>query len=148
MRFRVAFLLSLLVFPACGGSAAKPAAPASAPSAAPAAKAEDQPAAASEPEPAVPRARIVEVMPGKESADDRRVKISFDNPTTSSCTFTSYTLVWAGGKKTVEEKPFEIPPGGKRQRVLLMHPTDGDLKKLAVAGSEIEVNAGCSSNVK
>jgi hypothetical protein len=29
-----------------------------------------------------------------------------------------------------------------------MHPTDGDLKKLAVAGSEIEVNAGCSSNVK
>lgn len=45
-------------------------------------------------------------------------------------------------------EPFEIPPGGKRQRVLLMHPTHGDLKKLKVDGSEIQVNAGCSNNVK
>lgn len=126
----------------CGGAAKQPepatAAPASAASG-------DEPAESSEAEPAVPRAKIVEVMPGKESADDRRVKISFHNPTTSSCTFTSYTLVWPGDRKTVEEKPFEIPAGGSRQRVLLMHPNDGDLGKLRPEGSEIEVNAGCSN---
>lgn len=98
-----------------------------------------------EPEPKVPRAKIVEVLPGKESAADRRVTITFDNPTASTCTFTSYTLVWSGGRKTIEEKPFEIPSGGKRQRKLIVHPNDGDLTKLKVEGSEIEVNAGCAN---
>lgn len=145
MRRSVTTLLFSLS--ACGGAAKQPEPATAAP--APAAPSDEAlPAASSEAEPAVPRARIVEVMPGKESADDRRVKITFNNPTTSSCTFTSYTLVWPGGRKTVEEKPFEIPAGGSRQRVLLVHPNDGDLAKLRPQGSEIEVNAGCSKNAQ
>ncbi|MBK8998823.1 MAG: hypothetical protein IPM35_24125 [Myxococcales bacterium] len=137
-------LLAFALLSACGGAAKQPE-PAT-PAPAPAPPGDDASSAEpTEAEPAVPRAKIVEVMPGKESADDRRVKISFHNPTTSSCTFTSYTLVWPGGRKTIEEKPFEIPAGGSRQRVLLMHPNDGDLAKLRPEGSEIEVNAGCSN---
>lgn len=132
--------VSLVWLAACGGT---PPPPASAPApGAPAPAAQAAPA--EEPAPAIPRAKIIEVLPGRESADDRRVKISFDNPTTTPCTFTSYTLVWAGGRKTIEEKPFEIPPGGTRQRKLIVHPNDGDLSKLKVEGSEVEVNAGCS----
>ncbi|MCC6667666.1 MAG: hypothetical protein IT375_28215 [Polyangiaceae bacterium] len=135
--------LVLGLLAACGGpppTAAKPPEPAGA---APAA-AEPPAAPAEEAAPAVPRAQIIEVLPGKSSPDDRRVKIRFDNPTTSPCTFTSYTLVWSGGRKTIEEKPFVIPPGGKRERALVVHPNDGDLAKLKVEGSEVEVNAGCS----
>jgi hypothetical protein len=132
--------VSLVWLAACGGAAPppveapKPGAPAAGDPAAP----------AEESAPAIPRAKIIEVLPGRESIDDRRVKIGFDNPTTTSCTFTSYTLVWPGGRKTIEEKPFEIPPGGTRQRKLIVHPNDGDLSTLKVEGSEVEVNAGCS----
>lgn len=133
----------LLLLSACGGAATQPQPAPSAP-AAPTPSGEPQTAEPSQPEAAIPRAKIIEIMPGKDSADDRRVKITFDNPTKSSCTFTAYTVIWSGGRKTIEEKPFEIPPGGKRQRVLLMHPNDGDLAKLKVDGAEIEVNAGCA----
>lgn len=146
MRGPVNALVFLALLSACGGAAKQPAPAPAAPAPAAAGGESAEPAEASEPEPAIPRAKIVQVMPGKESADDRRVKITFNNPTTSSCTFTSYTLVWPGGRKTIEEKPFEIPPGGSRQRVLLMHPNDGDLARLKPEGSEIEVNAGCSKN--
>jgi len=142
MRALVMALVSAMLLPACGGAATKPAPATAAP--APASTGETPPAEASEPEPAIPRAKIIQVLPGKDSPDDRRVKIRFDNPTQSSCTFTSYTLVWPSGRKTIEEKPFEIPPGGKRERVLIMHPNDGDLPKLKVEGSDIEVNAGCA----
>ena len=136
----------LVFLSACGGATPPAAAPASdastSPSSAPAADA--KPNEPSEAEPAIPRAKIVEVLPGKDSPDDRRVKIMFNNPTKSSCTFTSYTLVWSSGRKTIEEKPFEIPPGGSRQRALVIHPNDGDIAKLKVEGSDVEVNAGCA----
>lgn len=135
--------LGLAVLGACGGSPPAPAKAADPAAAAPT-PAESAATAAEAPEPAVPRAKIIEVLPGKNSPDDRRVKISFDNPTGTSCTFTSYTLVWSGGRKTIEEKPFVIPAGGKRERALIVHPNDGDIAKLKVEGSEVEVNAGCS----
>lgn len=135
-------MMVLLVLAGCGGGSgqAKAAPPgSSAPAPVPAASARE------EPEAAVPRAKIVEIAASNESVMYYRVRISFDNPTPSSCRFTSYTLVWPGGRKTIEEKPFEIPPGGHRQRTLKVHPNDGDLAKLKVDGSEIEVNAGCSN---
>lgn len=87
---------------------------------------------------------MLAVKPVADTPKDMRVKISFENPTKSSCTFTSYTVVWPGGRKTVEEKPFEIPPGEMRPRSLRMHPSDGDLSSLSDKSAEIEVNAGCA----
>ena len=132
--------VSLVWFAACGGTAPKPVDAPTAPAPAAATRRRRRKNLRRR----YRRAKIIEVLPGRESVDDRRVKIGFDNPTTTSCTFTSYTLVWPGGRKTIEEKPFEIPPGGTRQRKLVVHPNDGDLSTLKVEGSEIEVNAGCS----
>jgi hypothetical protein len=147
MRALGAVSVALLVV-ACGGSTPPPAepGPAAAETASGAAPAEEPPAA--EDEPAIPRAKLLELLPGKQSPDDRRAKIAFENPTRSPCTFTSYTLVWSGGRKTIEEKPFVIPPGGTRQRTLVLHPNDGDIAKLSVADTEIEVNAGCAGSGK
>ena len=140
----------------CGGTSAPPTAPTNqgAPSPAPAdgestavgeSAPEDEMAPASDSRPAIPRARIVGVREVAGIPGDRRVKIEFENPTPSSCRFTSYTMVWPGGRKTIEEKPFDIPPGGKRLRSLRMHANDGDLSSLAASDTEIEVNAGCSA---
>jgi hypothetical protein len=94
-------------------------------------------------ESSVPRAKILAVqeVPGKSG--DRRVRIRFMNPTPKSCTFTAYTFVWPGGRKTIEQKPFEIPPGGSRLRNLRLHASDGDFSSLKT-DSEVEVNAGCA----
>jgi len=140
----------------CGGSGTPPTAPTdrSAPNSATpggegAADGEsapgDEAASPSDSGPAIPRARIVGVREVAGIPGDRRVKIEFENPTPSSCRFTSYTMVWPGGRKTIEEKPFDIPPGGKRLRSLRMHANDGDLSSLAASDTEIEVNAGCSA---
>ena len=62
----------------------------------------------SEPEPVVPRAKVLGVRPVDGTPGDVRVKISFENPTQSSCTFPSYVLVWPGGRKTAGN-PGRVP---------------------------------------
>jgi len=94
-------------------------------------------------EDAVPRAKILAVKEVPGQPGDRRVRIRFTNPTPKSCTFTAYTFVWPGGRKTIEQKPFEIPPGGSRLRNLRLHANDGDFSSLK-SDSEVEVNAGCA----
>lgn len=135
---RTACALALLAV-ACG-AAPPPAAPAPKPETA----TEPEPVTP-DPGPARPRARIIDVTLSNESAMFKRVKIVFENPTPTACKFTSYTLVWPGGRKTIEDKAFEVPGGGNRQRSLKVHPNDGDLDRLEVKGAEIEVTAGCSS---
>ena len=144
--------LMLLALSSCGGATAPKAESPAPPAAAAADEGSEEAGDASEAgddvevddsADAVPRAKILAIKDVPGTPGDKRVRIQFINPTPKSCTFTAYTFVWAGGRKTIEQKPFEIPPGGSRLRNLRLHKNDGDFSTLKV-DSEIEVNAGCA----
>ena len=127
---------------ACGGPAPQPqAAPSQAePTQSPAE------AAPSPPEPVGPTepyAEVREVMPGKDDPADRRAHIEVFNPTKSPCSFSSYTLSWPGGSKTMPLEKFTIDPETSRQRTLILHPNDGDLGALSVQAAQVKLEAHC-----
>jgi hypothetical protein len=145
----LALFTSACSLAACGGSGAAPRSPSStAPSSTATDTAGPAPAesgTASEEEAAtVPTGKVLAVTPKSDATPYARVRLMFENPTPSTCRFTSYTLNWPGGKKTIEEKPFDIPPAGRRRRTLRVHPDDGDLSTLTPSKTLIDIAAGCS----
>ena len=88
-------------------------------------------------------ARVIGITPSLESVPYSSVKIVFDNPMHRLCTVKSYTLTWSGGKKTIDDKSFDVPGGEKRQRSLRVHPNDGDLATLTKEAAKVEIRADC-----
>jgi hypothetical protein len=86
---------------------------------------------------------VAAVEPGKESIPDARARVVFSNPTGRPCRFTGYKLTWPGATKTVKLDGFTVPPGETRERVLKVHPADGDLAKLTPESAQVTIEVDC-----
>ncbi len=138
-RFVVVSMMAFVL--SCGGARPEPEVLESAPPAAE--PASEAPVSDSAPEPVEPHAKVVEVQPGKDDPDGRRVRIEFFNPTKRTCEVQGYVLKWAASSKKMPLRDMRIPPGNSRQRFLLVHPRDGEIDRLVVEDATIELLADC-----
>jgi hypothetical protein len=138
-RFIVVSLMALLL--SCGGSRREPGVSESALPAPDSPNEEPPPDSATEP--VEPHAKVVEVQPGKDDPDGRRVRIEFFNPTKQTCEIQGYVLKWASSSKQMPLKDMRIPPGDSRQRFLLVHSRDGEVDRLVAQDATIELLVDC-----
>jgi hypothetical protein len=134
----VAFAVSLA---ACGGGAADAPPSAAAPQAGAAA-----PPPAAAPMALPPVATVNGVAVSNKGDHFTRVTITFKNPGNVPCKVTSYTMTWAGGKKTIglEGANFTVAPGAAEIRAIRVHPSDGDLTVLINAeGAKVDLESDC-----
>lgn len=140
-------VFTALFLTACGGATPPKAnAPSPAPAAATPAEAPapaTAPADKAAPQPTTPSASVEDFSQG---GDDTLVKILFSNPTAGMCEFRAYTLIWPGGKKRIDAKQFHVPAGGKRERNLRVHKSDGDISSLNKASAHVELETSCGGS--
>jgi hypothetical protein len=128
---------------ACGGPSTEPEAP-TAPTPGEVASPEVPEESAAPPAPAaMPHAKVLEVLPGRDDPADRRVHIEVFNPTSTPCTMKGYTLSWGSSSKEMPLSDATIQPGQSRQRFLIVHPRDGEIDTLTAEGATIDVRFEC-----